>query len=256
MVKKLFALASISALTGLVSAAGVAGCSSDTTTTPGDDKSKDGGSTPRREAGGPVGDDDDDDDDDDVKACYSDDPIDTSKVEYKPPRIALNACKEDSAAVMKTISDFVSSNEEATFKDLRDELEAKHDKACADCIFAPEGDTWAPIVFDGEKGFINQGGCVEIVSGKESCGHAYTKWSLCIDTACKDCSDQAEAKECSQEVQLTACKDAADELFAECGNNVQAFLNACPIQGAIKAQCAEGFAKPDSGTVDSGKDAD
>ncbi len=242
MVKKLFALASVTALAGLVSAVAVAGCSSDSNDAgPG---SPDASTDAPKEAKPPVEAGPDED-----TSCYKDDPVDTSDVAYKPARIQAGKCSAD---VIKKIDDLIKANQNASFDDLKAELVSKESQGCADCVFGLEsGDKWAPILTndDGSKVVdINGGGCVEALSGKTECGKAFQEWSACLDTACADCAD-ADQSQCAKDVQQSACSKQTDELGAKCGNNVNAFLQGCfksgepSIYGPIRALCVGSGAK-------------
>jgi hypothetical protein len=253
MVKKLFALASVSALTGLVAAGGAAGCSSSTDNNPTNvtpdgggaaDAKKDGktGVTPEEDSG-----------DGDGPSCWKEDAIDATKAPYQPPRIQAGACTSN---VLKVINDLIDSNAQATFDDLKAEIETKESAKCAECVFGENGDTWAPIVTESDKVVaLNGGGCVEIVSGKESCGRAYQQWDTCLDFACTDCKDSADRQACTKDVQSTACKDATEALVTECGQKtVDGYLGQCfkagelTIAGPITKQCVTGGTVKDAST--------
>lgn len=243
MVKKAFALASITALTGMVIAIAAAGCTSNDDVTP----VEDGGSKPDvREP--PPPEDDDDDDGGDGK-CYDEKPLDVSGVKYQPPRIQPGACTEN---VLGVIDDLVATKQDATFDELKAAIVAKESTACAECVFGEDGDTWAPIVQkDGKVIAVNGGGCVDLVSEKVDCGKAYYQWDLCLNTKCSKCTG-SEASSCFKEAQSTACEAASAALVAACGGNeveVNKHLSACfksgevTVKGPIREQCIKGAEK-------------
>ncbi|HVJ93141.1 MAG TPA: hypothetical protein VM580_25245 [Labilithrix sp.] len=239
MVKKLFALASVTALTGLVSMATVAGCSSTTT----EETTLDAGADAKTQKdSAPIG----DDEEPTEQLCYKEDPFDASVFKYQPPRLQQGACGD---SVLDVISGYVSGNENATFTGLRDAIKNSADAGgqdCADCVFANDGDTWAPLVLEGNKVVaVNTGACVGLVSGKEACGRAFFQWDICLGEVCAECADQSEARSCYSAVQDTACKAASDELLKECGPEINTFVDACFLDGdltftpAVRTLCLE-----------------
>ncbi len=240
MIKKLFALASVTALTGMVIAVAAVGCTNDDAAPPDDG----GGQVDvKRPPPKPIG---DDDHDSDATKCYAEEALDVSGVKYQAPRIRPGACTE---GVFKVIDDLVAANKSASFADLKAAIVAEESASCAECVFGDDGDTWAPVVESaGKVVAVNGGGCVGIVSEKVECGKAYYQWDLCLATACKDCSG-SDATACVQEAQSTACKGASDALVGACGNEVNSFINACfkageiTLKGPIREQCVEGEVK-------------
>src|SRR5262245_6266904 len=107
MVKKLFALASVSALGGLVAAVNAAGCSS-TEVVAGD-----GGSDAKTDR--KIG----DSEDDGSLVCYVEDPIEATKYKYSPAAVKPGAC---TAQDVQNIIDYVKNNAQATFTDLQKEV--------------------------------------------------------------------------------------------------------------------------------------
>ncbi len=239
MVKKLYALASVTALGGLVAAVSASGCSStEIITQPGDsgvgDAKRDVTQLPPEDAAP-------------AETCLEPKEIDATTVPYKPPAIKLNVC--DTAA-LKVIDDLIAAKPKATFADLKQAL-TDHSAPCANCVFGPDGDTWPVIVENGDKIVaLNLGGCVGIVSGKEACGKAYQQWDLCLDSACQTCPD-AEKSDCSQGAQGPgkACGKASTALEEACGSNVNTFIQTCfkqgelTIKGPITQQCIGGSIK-------------
>jgi len=245
MVKKLFALASVSALAGLVSAVSAAGCTTtETQTTP----DQDSGLTDAKKDSKSVTPEGDGGDEEPTDLCYKEDQVDTSKPAegYKNPRIVPGACEP---TVTKVIEDLFDANPSGVkFTDIKDAL--SDDPGCAECAFGKEADAeWAPLVeATSGQGFIqNGGGCVAAVSGNNDCGAAYFEWDLCLNFACTDC-EGSDAQSCASAVQSTACKDQTEQLGKACGENVNNYLKACNFTGWIKAQCVDGT------VADGGKD--
>jgi hypothetical protein len=212
MIRKLFALASVSALAGLVSAMGAAGCA-ETTVQPGPSDDAGTDAKTKADARAPVG----DDEEPVVEQCYKDDAIDVSTYPYKPARVQAGSC---TPAVFDVIKDVLEAGGgSASLSEVRDAIATKESATCVECVFAEDDDTWAPFVTSGETTVHNIGGCFEMLSGKASCGKAVQQWNKCLGKACEKC-EGAEGKECTQAVQTTACKDSTDNILKECGQVV------------------------------------
>lgn len=269
MTKKLFALASITALTGAVATSGVAGCSStEVVTIPADGGTSAPTTSTKRDGGKsgvtPVGDDDDDDDTAPVKTCLSEEPIDQTQLPYvkSKPAAAKGTC---TAKELTDLGAYYKAN--ASAQDFTATTWASSvSEKCAACVFTPTSEeepatAWGPIVVKDEQiDEINRGGCVEIVSGKEACGRAYQQYQGCLLQAClKDCKTQADFTACrgDQKVLTTSCKGAAEAVKTECGTAITSYETACKgttytFEGPIKVLCVNG---PKAGTADAGKDA-
>jgi len=224
MVKKLFALASVSALTGLAAATGAAGCTSETSeATPVQDAgTTDAKKTPTLAS-----------DDGGEQLCYDTDPYDATTIPYKKARALPGSCSANIRTVLGTL---FFENPQMTPDELKERLASQESQACADCAVAPDdGDSWAPIVWDGIHLIQNLGGCLEVLSGKEECGRAYTQWNGCLNVVCGKCTTQNEALECLQNVQTTACSDATKALITACGDDVNSYIDACAPAGKPSA---------------------
>ena len=280
-VKKLFALASVTAITGFVATGLTAACSStEVVTIPNEAGSSSGASSsgtvkPKTDAkggtssGSVVGDDDDTTDDDDsttTPTCLNKDPIDATKYDYT--KVAKG---QKAACTTKELSDFSAYYKaHASDSDFIDTWPTSVSEKCAACVFTDAtGDTppttWGPMVVSlddqGAKTFsVNRGGCIEAVSGKEACGRSYQQFQDCtIDACLKDCKTQADFTKCRQDatVLTTSCKDAFAAVKTDCGEKtIGSYETACKgttytFEGPIKVLCITGT----SGTVDAGKDA-
>ncbi len=267
MIKKLFALASVTACAGLISAASAAGCTStEIVEVPADAA---GGSTDARRpstgTGRPVTGDEQPED----TTCLAKDPIDATKYPYlKSAAPKKGACKPAEATALDAyykeqgskvaISDWIAG--------------AQLSETCAKCIFTDISDgktptTWSPLLAKDDKlGETNRGGCIEIVSGSFDCGRAYQQYSKCLVDACtKDCKTQAEYQACrtDPDVLTVICKDVSDAVITACGpkTELSKFEAACKNaayawQGPVKILCVTGPATvPDAG-ADAGADAD
>lgn len=257
MVKKLFALASVSALAGLVSAVGAAGCSETVVQQNPTDAGADTGS--KKDSGPKPG--NDEEPDDEVKSCVGTDAVDATKIPYNGPVNSPGACTTDE---LKKLTAFFKENSAGDVKisDWSAEVSAK----CSACVFSEEdAATWSPIlVKNDELTGVNRGGCIELLSGKASCGEAYQQVSECRLLACLPssqggvgtCTTQDEFTECLQDGQAIftgPCKDAYDKMETECGDKLGTWEQACQgtsytFEGPIKVQCITGG----SGGADAG----
>jgi hypothetical protein len=249
MIKKLFALASVSALAGLVSAVGAAGCS-ETEVTP----AADGGGTPDsgKKDGGPKTT-PDADVEPEPTSCMVKDPIDATQYPYKTPTKSVGACTTEELTKLSAYYK-AHANEEPAVSEWSKEVSEK----CATCVFSDgEGSTWSPVLVQDDKlANVNRGGCVEILSGKPACGKAYQQVTECRLEACATkCKTQDEFTECLQDGQSIftgPCKDAYDAMETACGNSLKAAETGCAgkdwtFEGPIKVQCITGGGKADAG---------
>ena len=268
-VKKLFALASVTALTGFVATGLTAACSStEVVTIPNEaGASSSGGGTSSGGAkksdakssgsSGVVADDDDSTTDDDdstpTPTCLSKDPIDATKYDYtKVSKGVKGAC------TAKELTDFSAYYKaHASEDDFIDTWPTAVGENCAKCVFTDATDatkaptSWGPMVVtlddQGAKTFsVNRGGCIEAVSGKEACGRSYQQFQDCtIDACLKDCKTQADFTKCRQDatVLTTSCKDAFESVKRDCGEKtIGGYETACKgttytFEGPIKVAC-------------------
>lgn len=235
--KKLFALASVTALTGLIATVAASGCSS-TTIAEGpvaETGSPDVKTSPKEASVIP-------DDAPSSTECKGAIAVDVSMLPWKAPNIATGACSE------KELADFVKyidANQNAKFADWKKSVA---NMACSDCIFGKEADPkWKPLLEDakGQLIEIDVGGCIQIASGKEACGKAYQNWFDCRFEACNDCpqGDTAALQKCLGAASKSACKKAFDDVSTVCGDTTVADAEtACNgdkfvFEGPIRAQC-------------------
>lgn len=242
MVKKLFALASVTALTGLIGTAAVAGCSSttnpDTATNDGggiDASGKDAAPKPKSDAGDEI-------DAATPNTCPSKDPIDATQLPWKSPTKRIGACGDKD---LKDLVDYVANNSMAQYADWKKSVA---NAACSACIFGKETDaTWMPLLENakGQLVGLNVGGCIAIASGNDKCGQSYQNWFDCRFQACTDCptSDTAALQKCLSAASKSACKTAFNDVTKVCTDTVIADAEAqCQgakfvFEGPIKAQC-------------------
>jgi hypothetical protein len=278
MNKKLFALASVSALAGLVATAGGVGCTvTGPATPPGTDASVDSGPSklPKSDAGtkkdGGAKDDEEEGDDEEPETpqtptCASKTAIDLSKIPYEDPLVLPGSCSEKD---LTAISDYVANLKQTDELDLKAWKDTVSEK-CASCVFTSDTSTdggsalWGPILVDGNESLsFNRGSCVGIKSAKASCGEAYHKVFECQLVACLpesqggfgSCTTQKEFDDCRKTMYASPggpCQAAAEALIKECGANYSKFEDECPVkdyvfESTIRAQCIGDGTDSDAG---------
>lgn len=252
MVKKIFALASVSALAGMMSTVAGTGCSSKDeggaakppVTTPDGGGGKDNGTKVGTDGGG-----NEPDETEAPTTCIAKDPIDQTKFPYTKALKSPGACSEkDLDELAKFFKD------KAGAEDIKmSDWAAVVPEACAKCVFSDgKGDSWTPILTKDDKlDDVNRGGCIEIVSGKQACGEAYQQATECRMTAClSNCKTQDEFYECLADnaaIFEGPCKNAYDAMDKECGDDIDAYEKACKgttwtFEGPVKVQCITGGA--------------
>ncbi len=252
MVKKLFALASVSALAGLVSAAGVSGCTTETVTQGGGGDA--GTPDAKKDAKPNIPGDDEEDPGDDLPACLKKDQVDPEGIAYTKVGATKGACTEQEQKDIKKFLDDAIAAQKLDFK--QSEWSATVGDSCAQCVFTEaDADSWG-IIIQKDDQFVtyNRGACVEAVSGNEACGRSYHRFQACVLVACGSCKTQDEFDACTaeQEAIFTGpCAGFIEEVQKECGANVGAYENACkgsPLETGIKVVCIQGGV----GDVDAG----
>jgi hypothetical protein len=251
MVRKLFALASVSALAGVVSVSGAAGCSESAPQQGPSDSGAGAGDAKAKDSGKPTIPGEEEVNETEPESCMAKDPIDSSNFPYTKARKSPGACTEKEA---DDIAAYFKKEVEAD----RDVLVSEWQKAvsanCAKCVFSDGTQTeWTPIISkDDALDTVNRGGCIEVLSGKESCGRAYQQVTECRLQAClQQCTAQREFEDClgdSKAIFAGPCKGAYDTMEKECGTNLGAYENGCKgttwtFEGPVKVMCVTGGAK-------------
>lgn len=198
MVKKLFALASVTALTGLVTAVIAAGCSST------EYIYLDGGaSDARREASRPP-----DTEEAPAATCKAETPFVVEDIKPAAPR--LNVC--DDAQIGRLATACAVGTADPNSQACADTRAAAENQGCADCIFGSDADAeWKVVNVNGagtdRPVRYNQAGCIEYTSQVKDCGEALLTLNICINDYCDQCADESELQTCVNDVLDVECTD-------------------------------------------------
>jgi hypothetical protein len=250
--KKLVAVASVTALSVFVSMSTVVGCSSDppapsvdpdagTDANPGKKKDVDVPDTVPPPPG-----------------CLTTETIDATQFPYKPVAKSPAACTADEAsALSEYFAAKVNAGQSVVISDWAKEVSTQ----CSECVFSDgTGDKWTPIIVKDDKlQALNRGGCIEIMTSSAECGEAYQQVMDCRYAACSKCTSDQEFSECvgdGDTIFSGPCKDAFEKVITACGDELEAAQTACQgenwqFEGPIRAQCVTGD-EGDGGTGDGG----
>lgn len=230
MLKKVFALASFTALTGVVAATSAAGCSSSTTTTDTDsgptplkDANTADRTTPPEEDAGPG-------------TCPSPDPVAASALPWAPPTpTQANKCQEQDIAAMEQ---YIKDNPQTT-NEAFEQFVKTMDATCHSCVFTDANNpTWGPIpTSNGKLATINIGACFALV-GNEACGKAIQNEFDCEFVACAACADSNSFKACRPKAQKGACKPFVQETQKACQGTPPTIDDVCgSVFKSMRVQC-------------------
>lgn len=249
--KKLFALASVTALTGLMATIAASGCSSTTVeaagTTPDAANAQETGKKPT-EAGPKPGDDEEEAPSTECKGTAI--AVDLTTLPWKAPNQEMGSCSEKE---LTDLVNYVDMNSSAKYADWKKTVA---NATCSACIFGKESETkWKPLLEDakGQLVELNVGGCIQIARAQggasaadaEKCGKSYQNWFDCRFEACSDCpdGDSAALQKCLSAASKGACKKAFDAVGTECTDEgIGDAETACTgdkfvFEGPIRAQC-------------------
>jgi hypothetical protein len=234
MFKKVFALASFTALTGVVALGSAAGCSSSSTsTTTGDDS---GSSTVKKDASSdrsttPV------DEDAGPSTCPSTDPVNAADLPWAPPtKTQAGKCTEQNLTDMQA---YLKQNPSTTNEQFEQYVKTQS-AGCHDCMFTDASKpTWGPIPTSGGKLVtINIGACFALVSGKEECGKAIQNEFDCEFVACAECADDTAFQSCQKKAQTGACKPFVQAIQSGCAGVPPTVDDVCgSFIDSVRIQC-------------------
>lgn len=244
MFKKMFALASVTALTGLVATVAASGCSSTTTT----------GGSDTADTGVPVGDSGPakpkdaapvEPDETGPATCPTTTPIAVADVQasfkWKAPGPIQAVCTQKNLDDLTAL--FNKGMGSAKYTDIKTTLGAN----CAACAFTKETATnWGLFIEDAKGTVVHDNSldaCLAVIDS-DACGKADAEFNACADTACADCADQAAFTTCTPKTAKGACKALIPPAQAACTKTAeaQAFCNSAV--GVLAMVCGGG---PDGG---------
>jgi hypothetical protein len=242
--KKLFALASVSALAGVMTTVVAAGCSSTTTETVsgegGSDAAKD---VVKREAAP-------EEDAEPEPECPTEVGFDYAAIDkeigWKPAKAAPGSCKQTDLTTFE--KNFESAK---TWLDLGQGLEPD----CAACLITKDTDeNWSIIVAtaadDGKTGFTNFGSCFGALEGAE-CGEALQYANFCLDAACECATTQSAQSKCFKAAGEGPCAEFSGKVQQACPDLEKSLEICTDVIASAKSLCGEG--DTDAGIKDGGK---
>ena len=220
MVKKLFALASVTALTGLMAAVAASGCSSSSPlpeASPTPDASTDVKVTPKEASVDPV--------DEAGGTCPTTTPVTAADIglTWVAPGAPQNVCNQADLDALKAVFD--AGKGSAKYSDIEKSLGA----TCGPCVFtAVKGARWGMIIKDGANPVADNslGACFGALSTAE-CGKARFEIDSCLDIACPQSDCGTDTSACNTKALKGACKSF-----------VTPYTTACPDETALLTNCA------------------
>lgn len=255
MVKKLFALASFTALTGMVVSVSGVGCSSSDTTS-----TTDAAADVKKTETGPV--EGGEEEDAPAGTCPDSTPVTGAQIDseigWKGPNAIQNPC---SGANIQTFGGILDDDTVKTWDDLFTKLSgAGLPTACHDCIVTDStAAKWGPVVkLAAGGGLFNFGACFANQTS-DACGKTLEYTNVCINNACADCTSDATYQTCAGSKGTdTACagpiKDeqtACAAFSAQISSETSTLSKACNnILNGASTLCAGGTF--DGGSVDAG----
>jgi hypothetical protein len=252
MIRKLFALAGVSALGGLVSTAGSAGCSGDPVSqalTP-DSGTRTATEEPKSPTKAPDGG-TKKDDEKESKTCLTTEKVDATKIPYATVGTQPGACTPDEGAeLLRYLNAQLANGADFTQADWAGSVSDK----CAKCVFTEkDAPKWGVIINEKDAFYgYNFGGCIEMLTGSETCGRAVQQAMMCAEDACAKCSTEQELNACLADSELVErpCKDAVAKVESDCGRTIGQHLKTCNGDGIatlIEFQCINGGTSGDAG---------
>jgi len=242
MVKKLFALASVTALTGLMAAVAASGCSSTTTVDPGtaetgvdaktDAPAKVDAATPEEDTG--------------AGTCPTTTPVTAADIglTWVAPGAPQNVCNQADLDALKAV--FAAGKGSAKYSDIEKSLGA----TCGPCVFtAVKGTRWGMIIKDGANPVADNslGACFGALSTAE-CGKARFEIDSCLDIACPQSDCGTDTSACNTKALKGACKSFVTPYTAACPDESALLTNCANFVRIIEITCGGGA----DGGLDSG----
>lgn len=181
--------------------------------------------------------------------CLDTDPINASTIAYvKASPAVVNAC---STSELQTLSDYYKTHgADQTFS--AEDWMNTVGRDCAACVFTSDDDaqnpptSWNPILIKNDQlETVDQGGCIEHVSGNFDCGKAFQQLEACqVDACLVKCNSQKDYDTCRQDttVLTTSCASAVTTVKTACGPLLANYQSDCnstnfAFEGPIKIAC-------------------
>ena len=252
MVKKIFAVASVSALAGFVSVSASTGC---TNTDPPASDPTEAGLKDVKPDKPPIGDEEPPPPD----SCKKEGVTFTPPTQNDPqPAKNLAACSQ---TVIDALADACAKEPGGAGCKTAREV-AGNQKDCADCLFGTEADAaWKMInLRPGQTpdARYNQAGCITLAGGVPDCGKKYFTVVACFDRYCTDCFG-AEETACQKDVAQGSGECKSYLIDQTCGNSLDAVETKCfageNTDAAIKklfTNMAKVFCGSSTGATDGG----
>lgn len=250
MMKRLFALATMTALTAGAALVAGGGCSSEGGSS--NQATGDAGDAGRGREAPSFSDRDAGPTEEAPTSCMAEGPIDATKFPYKKAGVTKDACTP--AEADEIASYFAARADHAEDIEVS-EWQKEVSPECAACVFSDgSGATWTPILSKNDRlDTVDRGGCIEAVSGSEDCGRAYQQVNECRLAACLP-ADQGGVGRCAVQGEFEAClgdgdaiftgpcKDAYEAMVSTCGEHLGEYEDACAgqtytFEGPIKVMC-------------------
>ncbi len=266
--KKLFALASFTAITGIMVATTAAGCSSSSSSTTGGGDAQPDGKKPAPPPVNPPPTDDGGGDDAPSTGCPPTTPIDAASLPWEDPaQPSLNACNEKDITAMAAA---IKAGSVKTDDDLKAVMTGGAAGACSKCVFTDATKSpWGPLpeVNDPKAGnqavTVNVGGCYALGLKNNACGKALQnledcKFTACFDDACPANPTSTQLQNCFTAAEKGACKAIAASIQTACAGVQQSQLDTVAadcepdtrpdgskteytFEGPVRVQCITGL---------------
>jgi hypothetical protein len=234
MVKKLFALASVTALTGLMAAVAASGCSSSSPieTGPTTDATTDTKPTQKPDAA------EDPDAETPAGTCPTTDPITAADIglTWVAPGAPQAVCGQADLDALKKV--FADGKGSAKYTDIEKSLGA----TCGPCVFtAKAGARWGMIIKDGANIIADNslGACFGALSTAE-CGKARFEIDSCLDIACPQTDCGTDTSACNTKALKGACKSFVTPYTAACPDEQTLIDNCTNFVRIIEVTCGGG----------------
>jgi hypothetical protein len=181
--------------------------------------------------------------------CPSTTPITAKDIDaqmrWLPPAAIQNVCTQQNIDDLKALFKSTGGGVGVKFADIKVSLGA----TCSACVFSPiAGPTWQVFVEEQSGAVDNRTGSCFAQLGDPECGKKRFQFETCLDIACSeaDCGFDSTGR-CQQKAQKGACRELTE-----------AYAKACPTESDLLETCGNIFsaiAASCSGGADAGIDA-